>query len=110
MCALQPTGVGHVGYPVVKSVRENALDRCREKTVEQLRPRRKLLATKSRGSSSGPKSRRAGYSHVGTTFSCPRYRGCSASQTVQTFAGHASLQFTMDRYGHLFPSDDHTKT
>ena len=26
---------------------------------------------------------------------------------VQTFAGHASLQTTMDRYGHLFPSDDH---
>jgi integrase len=28
-------------------------------------------------------------------------------KTVQTFAGHASLQVTMDRYGHLFPSDDH---
>jgi integrase len=26
---------------------------------------------------------------------------------VQTFAGHASLQVTMDRYGHLFPSEDH---
>jgi integrase len=26
---------------------------------------------------------------------------------VQTFAGHASLAITMDRYGHLFPSDDH---
>jgi len=23
-------------------------------------------------------------------------------KTVQTFAGHASLQVTMDRYGHLF--------
>jgi integrase len=32
-----------------------------------------------------------------------------APKTVQTFAGHASLQVTMDRYGHLFPSDDHQK-
>jgi integrase len=31
-------------------------------------------------------------------------------KTVQTFAGHASLQVTMDRYGHLFPADDHKKT
>ena len=30
-------------------------------------------------------------------------------KTVQTFAGHASMQITMDRYGHLFPSDDHRK-
>jgi integrase len=28
-------------------------------------------------------------------------------KTVQTFAGHSSLQVTMDRYGHLFPSEDH---
>ena len=28
-------------------------------------------------------------------------------KTIQTFAGHASLQITMDRYGHLFPSDSH---
>ena len=32
------------------------------------------------------------------------------AKTVQTFAGHASLQVTMDRYGHLFPRDDHKKT
>jgi integrase len=32
-----------------------------------------------------------------------------APKTVQTFAGHASLQVTMDRYGHLFPSEDHNK-
>jgi len=30
-----------------------------------------------------------------------------APKTIQTFAGHASSQITMDRYGHLFPSDDH---
>jgi integrase len=30
-------------------------------------------------------------------------------KTVQTFAGHASLQVTMDRYGHLFPSADHRR-
>jgi integrase len=28
---------------------------------------------------------------------------------VQTFTGHSSLQVTMDRYGHLFQSDDHKK-
>jgi integrase len=28
-------------------------------------------------------------------------------KTVQTFAGHSSLQVTMDRYGHLFRSDAH---
>jgi integrase len=28
-------------------------------------------------------------------------------KVVQTFAGHATLSITMDRYGHLFPSDDH---
>lgn len=30
-------------------------------------------------------------------------------KTVQTFAGHSSLQVTMDRYGHLFPSGDHRR-
>jgi integrase len=35
--------------------------------------------------------------------------GGFAPKTVQTFAGHASLQVTMDRYGHLFPSEDHKK-
>jgi integrase len=33
-----------------------------------------------------------------------------APKTVQTFAGHASLQVTMDRYGHLFPNEDHKET
>jgi len=35
--------------------------------------------------------------------------GGFAPKAVQTFAGHASLQVTMDRYGHLFPSEDHKK-
>ena len=26
---------------------------------------------------------------------------------VMTFAGHSSIQMTMERYGHLFPSPDH---
>ncbi|MEX0628293.1 MAG: tyrosine-type recombinase/integrase [Cucumibacter sp.] len=30
-----------------------------------------------------------------------------APKTVQTFAGHSSLQVTMDRYGFMFKSDDH---
>jgi integrase len=30
-------------------------------------------------------------------------------KTVQTFAGHSSLQVRMDRYGHLFESNDHNK-
>jgi integrase len=30
-----------------------------------------------------------------------------APKTVQTFAGHATLAITMDRYGHLFASPDH---
>lgn len=33
--------------------------------------------------------------------------GGMSPKTVQTYAGHASLQTTMDRYGHLFPSDKH---
>ena len=28
-------------------------------------------------------------------------------KAIQTFAGHSSVQMTMDRYGHLFPSPDH---
>jgi integrase len=28
-------------------------------------------------------------------------------KAIQTFAGHSTLQMTMDRYGHLFPSDNH---
>jgi integrase len=30
-------------------------------------------------------------------------------KTVQEFAGHATLQMTMDTYGHMFPSEDHSK-
>jgi integrase len=39
-------------------------------------------------------------------ISCWIERGLSP-KVVQTFAGHKSLQVTMDRYGHLFPSEDH---
>jgi integrase len=28
-------------------------------------------------------------------------------KTIQTFAGHATLAITMDRYGHLFKSEEH---
>jgi integrase len=28
---------------------------------------------------------------------------------IMTFAGHPSIQMTMERYGHLFPSPDHQK-
>jgi integrase len=38
--------------------------------------------------------------------SCWIERGLSP-KTVQTFAGHSSLQVTMDRYGHLFKSENH---
>jgi integrase len=47
-------------------------------------------------------------------FHMLRHYGISAwinaglnAKTVSTFAGHASIAITMDRYGHLFPSDDH---
>lgn len=30
-------------------------------------------------------------------------------KTVQTYVGHATLQMTMDTYGHMAPSDDHAK-
>jgi integrase len=30
-------------------------------------------------------------------------------KAIQTFAGHTNLAFTMDRYGHLFPSEDHNR-
>ncbi len=30
-------------------------------------------------------------------------------KTVHTFAGHSSSQVTMDRHGHLFRSEDHTR-
>jgi integrase len=30
-------------------------------------------------------------------------------KTVQTWAGHSTLAMTMDTYGHLFKSDDHTR-
>ena len=33
----------------------------------------------------------------------------ASPKTVQTFAGHSSLQVTMDRYGHLFPSENHSR-
>ena len=35
-------------------------------------------------------------------------QGFSVKEVV-TFAGHSSVQMTMDRYGHLFPSPDHQR-
>jgi integrase len=34
----------------------------------------------------------------------------ASPKTVQTWAGHSTLAMTMDTYGHLFPSEDHSKT
>jgi integrase len=45
-----------------------------------------------------------GLRHFG--ISCWIERGLSP-KTVQTFAGHTSMQMTMDRYGHHFPNEDH---
>jgi integrase len=39
-------------------------------------------------------------------ISC-RIEAALPPKAVQTFAGHSSLQVTMDRYGHLFKSDRH---
>ena len=51
-----------------------------------------------------------------TTWHCNRHFAISRwieaglqPKAVQTFAGHASLQMTMDLYGHLFPSESHGK-
>jgi len=33
----------------------------------------------------------------------------SSIKEVITFAGHASVQMTMERYGHLFPSPDNQR-
>ncbi|MAI11514.1 MAG: hypothetical protein CBD27_05405 [Rhodospirillaceae bacterium TMED167] len=33
-------------------------------------------------------------------------QGLSA-KSVQTYAGHSSLSVTMDRYGHMFPNEEH---
>jgi integrase len=58
----------------------------------------------------------AEYLEVPKRFNCHALRHFAIScwidadlkpKTVQTFAGHSSLQVTMDRYTHLFKSDDH---
>ncbi len=43
-------------------------------------------------------------------FADPWFEAGLAPKTIQTFAGHSSLQVTMNRYGHLFPSADHNRT
>lgn len=35
--------------------------------------------------------------------------GGLAAKTVSTFAGHSNIALTYDRYGHLFPHEDHHK-
>jgi integrase len=59
-----------------------------------------------------PTCRRAGVK--GATWHSLRHFAISSwierklsPKTVQTFAGHGSITITMDRYGHLFPSEDH---
>jgi integrase len=61
-----------------------------------------------------PACRRAGVKRV--TWHALRHFAISCwieaglkPKTIQVFAGHGSLQVTMDRYGHLFPSDDHRR-
>lgn len=53
---------------------------------------------------------------TGITWHCLRHFAIStwieaglAPKTVQTFAGHSGLQITMDRYGHLFQTEDHKR-
>lgn len=59
-----------------------------------------------------PACEKAGVGHIGwhslRHFAVSCWIGAGLSpKTVQTFAGHSSLQVTMDRYGHLFPDDSH---
>ena len=57
-----------------------------------------------------------GRQHKSTTWHANRHFAISSwieaglsPKTVQTFAGHSSLKTTMDRYGHLFPSESHNR-
>jgi integrase len=61
-----------------------------------------------------PACRRAGVKRV--TWHALRHFAISCwieaglkPKTIQVFAGHSSLHVTMDRYGHLFPSEDHRR-
>lgn len=49
------------------------------------------------------------HAHRHFAVSCWIEAGASP-KTVHTWAGHSTLAMTMDIYGHLFPSDDRSKT
>ena len=70
--------------------------------------RRAMEEEKQTGKSGGPPSAARFNWHALRHFAVSTWIEAGLTpKAVQTFAGHASLAITMDRYGHLFPSEDH---
>jgi integrase len=69
---------------------------------------RAMEEEKQRGKEGGPPSATRFNWHALRHFAVSTWIEAGLTpKAVQTFAGHASLAITMDRYGHLFPSEDH---